>query len=217
MKAMILAAGRGERMRPLTDTIPKPLAPFRGGRLIDPLLYALARAGFQEVVINVCYLAEHIIEYLEDGRRYGLHIQYSRESEKSGLETGGGVLQALPLLGGQPFLVVSADIITDFPFNDLMNKPLTGLAHLIFVDNPGFHPHGDFHLNSDGTVALQGDNMLTFASISVLHPQLFTGCQPGKFPLVKLFREAIAKQRLTGEPYRGEWHNIGTYAQLCDL
>lgn len=214
MKAMILAAGRGERMRPLTDTLPKPLAPFRGRCLIDPLLDGLFRAGFRDIVINVCYLADKIIEYLGDGRRYGLQIRYSREFEINGLETGGGIYQALPLLGDKPFLVVSADIVTDFPFNTLIDNALPGLAHLIFVDNPSFHPRGDFNLNADGTVALQGNNMLTFASISILHPQLFAGCQLGKFPLVKLFREAIAKQSLTGQHYRGDWQNIGTYEQL---
>lgn len=217
MKAMILAAGRGERMRPLTDTIPKPLVPFRGGRLIEPLLQELHHAGVQEVVMNVCYLAEQIIAFLGDGSRYGLQIQYSREEAVGRLETGGGVYQALPLLGTQPFLLVSADIITQFPFAKLMTKRLPGLAHLVLVDNPDFHPLGDFNLNADGTVSEQGDNKLTFAGIGVLHPQLFAGCVPGKFPLLKLFREAIAARCLTGEHYQGDWHNIGTYAQLKAL
>lgn len=213
MKAMILAAGRGERMRPLTDTTPKPLAPFRGGRLIEPLLYGLAQSGVREVVINVCYLAEQIMDFLQDGSRYGLTIQYS--DERSGvLETGGGIYQALPLLGSQPFLVVSADIVTDFPFAKLMHQPLAGLAHLVLVNNPDFHLRGDFHLNADGKVLTAGDNMLTFASIAVLHPQLFAGCTPGKFPLLKIFLEAIANNRLTGEHYHGQWSNIGTLQQL---
>ena len=110
--------------------------------------------------------------------------------------------------------MVSADIVTDFPLVNLVNRPLLGLAHLVLVDNPDFHPRGDFHLNADGTVAEQGDNRLTFASISVLHPQLFAHCTPGKFPLVKLLHEAIAVRRVTGERYQGEWHNIGTCAQL---
>jgi N-acetyl-alpha-D-muramate 1-phosphate uridylyltransferase len=215
MKAMILAAGRGERMRPLTDTLPKPLVPFQGGRLIEPLLSGLAQAGVREVVMNVCYLAEQIVEYLQDGSRYGLTIQYSYEC--SALETGGGVYQALPLLGPQPFLVVSADIVTDFPFAELMNKPLAGLAHLVFVDNPDFHLRGDFHLNTDGRVLVEGNNMLTFASIGVLHPQLFATCTPGKFPLLKVFREAIAQGRMTGEHYHGQWSNIGTIQQLQSL
>ena len=214
MKAMILAAGRGERMRPLTDQIPKPLVPFRGGRLIDPLLHGLRRAGVREVVINVCYLASQIIDYLDDGNNYGLRIQYSREEQLGGLETGGGVFQALPLLGSEPFLITSADIVTDFDFAGLINKPLQGLVHLVFVDNPDFHARGDFHLNADGTVAPQGDNMLTYASIGVLHPRLFANCGPGKFPLLKLFREAIAAGLMTGEHYHGDWHNIGTLAQL---
>lgn len=217
MKAMILAAGRGERMRPLTDQIPKPLVPFRDGRLIDPLLQGLRRAGVREVVMNVCYLASQIIDYLGDGNNYGLRIQYSREEQLGGLETGGGVFQALPLLGSDPFLIISADIVTDFPFGELINKPLQGLAHLVFVDNPDFHARGDFHLNADGTVALQGDNRLTYASIGVLHPRLFANCEPGKFPLLELFREAIAGRLMTGEHYQGDWHNIGTLAQLHQL
>jgi N-acetyl-alpha-D-muramate 1-phosphate uridylyltransferase len=217
MKAMILAAGRGQRMRPLTDHTPKPLAPFRGGRLIDPLLQGLERAGVREVVINVCHLAQQIIDYLGDGRNYGLKIQYSREHQPGGLETGGGVYQALPLLGTKPFLVVSADIVTDFPFDRLIRMPLQGLAHLVFVDNPSFHSQGDFHLQKDGRVTLQGENMLTFASISILHPQLFANCTPGKFPLLKLFRKAIAAQLMTGEHYQGIWENIGTIEQLQSL
>jgi len=214
MKAMILAAGRGERMRPLTDTIPKPLVPFRNGRLIEPLLFNLHSSGVREVVINVCYLAEHIMTYLGDGSRYGLEIQYSREHPVGELETGGGVYQALPLLGEQPFLLLSADIVTDFPFTSLIEKSLCGLAHLVLVDNPHFHPQGDFHLNPDGLLSAQGARMLTFASIALLHPHLFADCTPGKFPLVNLFRQAIAKQLVTGEHYRGNWRNIGTIAQL---
>lgn len=212
MKAMILAAGRGERMRPLTDTVPKPLTPFRGGRLIEPLLYSLAQAGVREVVMNVCYLAEQIVEFLQDGSRYGLTIQYSREREA--LETGGGVYQALPLLGEHPFLLVSADIVTHFPFAELLLKPCTQLAHLVFVDNPDFHSRGDFHLDPSGLVLAQGNNMLTFASIAVIHPQLFAASRPEKFPLLKVFRQAIAQTRITGEHYHGPWLNIGTIQQL---
>jgi N-acetyl-alpha-D-muramate 1-phosphate uridylyltransferase len=217
MKAMILAAGRGERMRPFTDHTPKPLAPFGDGRLIDPLLHNLRKAGVAEVVMNVCYLADKIIAYLGDGRNYGLSIQYSAEVEAGGLETGGGVLQALPLLGTQPFLVISADILTNFPFASLRHQPGLGLAHLVFVDNPDFHANGDFHLNANGFVEEKGDNMLTFAGIGVLHPHLFANCAPGKFPLVNLFREAIKSRRLTGERYQGAWHNIGTMAQLAAI
>lgn len=214
MKAMILAAGRGERMRPLTDKIPKPLAPLGNGCLIEPLLYALQRAGIEEVVINVCYLAEQIMDYLQDGHRYGVRIHYSREREVGGLETGGGVYQALSLLGTQPFLLLSSDIVTDYPFTALVNQSLPGLAHLIFVDNPEFHTRGDFHLSPDGQVALQGNNFLNFAGISVIHPELFKNCRPGKFPLAGLFREAISAGLATGEHYHGVWHNIGTLEQL---
>jgi MurNAc alpha-1-phosphate uridylyltransferase len=217
MKAMILAAGRGERMRPLTDNIPKLLVPFGKGRLIDPLLFGLQRAGIREVVINICYLPDQITAYLGEGERYGLKIVYSREAQVGGLETGGGILQALPLLGDQPFLIVSSDLVTDYPFAELIRKPLTGLAHLVLVANPDFHLQGDFNLNSQGLVTEQGENMLTYASISVLHPKLFADCQPGKFPLAQLLRQAIRQQKVTGEQYQGVWHNIGTLEQLENL
>ncbi len=217
MKAMILAAGRGERMRPLTDKVPKPLAPLGEGRLIEPSLYALQRAGIKEVIINVCYLAQQIVDYLQDGSRYGVRIHYSWESEVGGLETGGGVYQALSLLGPEPFLLLSSDIVTDYPFGDLVNKPLRGLAHLVFVDNPEFHLKGDFHLSAEGQVYLQGNNFLNFAGISLLHPDLFKNCKPGKFPVFKPIKAAIAAGLTTGEHYRGIWHNIGTLAQLQAL
>ena len=217
MKAMILAAGRGERMRPLTDKTPKPLVPLGQGRLIEPLLYALKRAGIREVVINVCYLAQQIMDYLEDGSRYGINIRYSKEDELGGLETGGGVYQALPLLGSNPFMLISADIVTDYPFDILMKKELAGLAHLIFVDNPEFHSKGDFHLSAHGEVFLQGNNFLNFAGISLIHPNLFKDCKPGKFSLNKLFHEAIKSKQITGEHYRGIWHNVGTLEQLQAL
>lgn len=214
MKAMILAAGKGERMRPLTDRIPKALAPLGDQRLIEPLLCALSRAGIQDVVINVCHFGEQIIAYLEEGRRYGLRIRYSDERETGALETGGGVYRALPLLGERPFLSLSADIVTDFPFASLIQKSLEGLAHLVFVKNPDFHPTGDFHLSPQGHVTFDGDNRLTFANIAVLHPQLFARCSPGKFPLIQVFRDAIAQGAVTGEQYRGKWHNVGTLQQL---
>lgn len=217
MKAMILAAGRGERMRPLTDLIPKPLVPYKGGSLIDPLLRSLQAAGIQEVVINVCYLAEKMMNYLGTGDRYGIRIHYSHEQEPGGLETGGGVLQALPMLGSQPFLLVSADIVTDFPFKSLIQKSINHLAHLVFVDNPSFHPRGDFHLNPDGLVEEQGTNMLTYSSIGILHPDLFKDCSPGKFPLIHLFRKAIQTQQMTGEYFQGNWANIGTVEQLNEI
>lgn len=222
MKAMILAAGRGERMRPLTNTIPKPLAPLGKNCLIEPLLHALGRAGVKEVIINVCYLAQQIMDHLQDGSNYGVSIRYSQESEVGGLETGGGVFQALPLLGPRPFILLSADIVTDYPFIELIEKPQRGLAHLVFVDNPPFHPRGDFHLSPTGEILLEGNNALNFAGISVLHPELFNHCQPGKFPLSTIFRKAIAAGLATGEHYRGVWHNIGTMEQLasikaCDL
>lgn len=217
MKAMILAAGRGERMRPLTDFVPKPLAPFGNGRLIDPLLMGLKHAGIHEIVINVCYFAEQIIEYLGDGSQFGLSIQYSQEFKLGELETGGGVINALSLLGENPFILVSADVVTDFPFQQLVNKSAIAGGHLVLVNNPSFHTQGDFHLNTNGTISLQGDNMLTFGNISVFNPQLFSGYPLANLPLGKLFKSAITKQILTGEHYSGSWHNIGTLEQLQDL
>ncbi len=214
MKAMILAAGRGERMRPLTDFTPKPLVPFRNGRLIDPLLIGLKQAGIFDIVINVCYFADQIMEYLRDGSQYGLSIQYSREFKLGELETGGGIIKALPLLGKEPFILLSADIVTDFPFQQLVTKSEVGSGHLVFVDNPSFHVQGDFHLNKNGTVALEGDNMLTFGNISLLTPQLFSGYSLEKLTLAKLLQAAISKGGVTGEHYRGGWNNIGTLEQL---
>lgn len=216
MKAMILAAGRGERMRPLTDRVPKPLAPLAGKCLIDPLLFRLSQAGVCEVVINVCYLADKIINYLGDGRNYGLKITYSVEEEVGSLETGGGIYRALPLLGYQPFLLISSDIVTDYPFETLLNKKIPGMAHLVLVDNPHFHPSGDFHL-SEGAVNLRKGVRLTYASIAILHPELFANCSPGKFPLNKVFLEAIEQQMVSGEYYRGKWFNVGTLEELQNL
>lgn len=207
MKAMILAAGRGKRMQPLTDTIPKPLLPVGGKPLLAHHLIALAKMGIREVIINLSHLADQVQQVIGDGSIYNLQIHYSLEP--NALETGGGIHQALPLLGADPFLVVSADIWTDFPFHNLPSDLNGNLAHLILVDNPSYHPNGDFVLQ-DGKLLNEGCPKLTFANIGIYHPDLFKNCKPGTFPLVKLLRPAITENKISGEHFHGNWVNVGT-------
>lgn len=214
MQAMILAAGRGERLRPLTDRVPKPLLQAGARPLIEWHLRALHAAGCERLVINLGHLGDQIRAYCGDGRRFGVSIAYSPEPPGA-LETGGGILQALPLLGAGPFAVVNADIWTDYPFATLPPAP-AGLAHLVLVDNPPQHPAGDFALRA-GRVTLDGKPRLTFAGISVLRPQLFAECRPGRFALAPLLCQAARAGRLGGEHYRGRWYDIGTPARLAQL
>ena len=214
MKAMILAAGRGERMRPLTDHTPKPLLDAGGKPLIVHHIEALQAAGFRKLVINLAHLGGQIRAILEDGAAFGVDIVYSQEPEGA-LETGGGIFNALPLLGDSPFLVVNGDIWTDYPFAELPPS-LTGLAHLVLVDNPPHHPQGDFALEH-GRVEDLGALRLTFSGISILHPALFAGCSPGRFPLAPLLRRAMAAGQVSGERYRGVWRDIGTPERLARL
>lgn len=208
MKAMILAAGRGERLRPLTDSLPKPLVPLAGKPLLGWHLERLARAGFEEVVVNVSWLGHQLMEVVGDGSDFGIAVSYSDEGDNA-LETGGGILQALPLLGDEPFLVINGDIFTDFPLNKL--APTTMLAHLVLVPNPPHNPGGDFALHGPRVVE-QGE-LHTFSGIGVYHPDLFKKCIPGKFPLAPLLRQAIAAGRVSGELWRGNWHDLGTLAR----
>jgi MurNAc alpha-1-phosphate uridylyltransferase len=214
MKAMILAAGRGERLRPLTDHTPKPLLEVRGKALIARHLEALARAGVREVVINLAWLGEQIRAAVGDGSRYGLNVQYSVEPAGA-LEAGGGMHQALPLLGAEPFILVNGDIYTDFDFAQL-RIGADSLAHLVLVPNPEQHPQGDFAL-AGSNISEQGAERLTYSGIGLYRPELFAGCQPGRFPLLPLLRKAIAAQRLQGELYRGQWTDVGTVARLAAL
>jgi len=216
MKAMILAAGRGVRMRPLTDTAPKSLLAAGGKALIAWQLDKLARAGFAEVVINHAHLGHLIEAALGDGSRFGLSIRYSAESVA--LETAGGIALALPMLGAEPFLVINADIYSDYDFSALAGLPLDDrLAHLVLVDNPPQHPRGDFTLEA-GRVRENGKPMLTFSGIGVYAPRLFGGIPAGaKVPLAPLLRKAIAAERVSGEHYRGRWHDIGTVERLQAL
>ncbi len=214
MKAMILAAGRGERMRPLTDDTPKPLLRIGGQTLIEHHVHALAQAGITELVINHAYHGEQLVRALGDGNAYGVSITWSPESDDA-LETGGGILNALPLLGDAPFLVVNADVWTDYPFKGLPDAP-DGLAHLVMVDNPAHHPDGDFAL-SNGQLSQQGPHRLTFSGIGVYRPALFADCTPGAFPLAPLLRTAMDKDAVSGEHYTGRWFDIGTPERLAEV
>ncbi|WP_028695744.1 N-acetylmuramate alpha-1-phosphate uridylyltransferase MurU [Pseudomonas cremoricolorata] len=215
MKAMILAAGKGERMRPLTLHTPKPLLPVAGQPLIEYHLRALAAAGISEVVINHAWLGQQIEDHLGDGSRFGLRIAYSPEGEP--LETGGGIFQALSLLGSAPFVLVNGDIWTDYDFASLPSA-LPGLAHLVLVNNPGHHAAGDFRL--DGGQVFDGDQQaetFTFSGISVLDPALFEGCQAGAFKLAPLLRQAMAAGKVSGEHYAGHWVDVGTQERLVEV
>lgn len=212
MRAMILAAGRGERMRPLTDHIPKPLLEAGGRALIEHLVAGLAAAGLREIVVNHAHLGEAIEARLGDGARYGVSIRYSPEG--TALETGGGIHRALALLGDAPFVVVNGDIWTDFPFARLPAAP-RGLAHLVLVPNPPHHPRGDFGL-SGAEVTAEGER-LTFSGIGVYRPELFAGCAAGAFPLAPLLREAMARGAVTGERWDGGWVDVGTPERLAAL
>jgi len=208
MKAMILAAGRGERMRPLTDRVPKPLLPVAGKPLIVHHLEALSRAGFDEVVVNLSWLGEQIRELLGDGGDFGMAIDYSEEPEA--LETAGGIRQALPLLGEQ-FVVVNADIYTDYDFARL--RHVDAVAHLVLVPNPAHNEGGDFAL-AGSLVSNQGGPRYTFGGIACYRREFFAGLEPGKRPLAPLLREAADLQRVSGELFDGNWSDIGTPQRL---
>jgi len=215
-KAMILAAGRGERMRPLSDAVPKVLLEVRGKALIARLIEALARSGVRDIVINHAHLGQMIEAALGDGRRFGVAIRYSREAEA--LETAGGIAQALPLLGDGPFIVVNGDLFCDFDFSRLVGTALEqNLAHLVLVANPPHHSQGDFALN--GTqVAESGHSKLTFSGIGLYRPKLFSSIRPGsKGQIASLLRAAMARGLVSGELHRGIWHDVGTPARLSAL
>lgn len=216
MKAMILAAGRGERMRPLTDSTPKPLLKVSGKALIEYRLESLAKAGFTDIVINVAYLGQQIIDYCGDGSHWGLSIQYSDEGETA-LETAGGIAKALPLLGDKPFLVVNADILFDYPLAKLRNKAID-LAHLILIDNPSHHPQGDFCLHGSGLLSEQGEKKLTFSGIGVYRPELFAEVEVGcPLKLRPLLNQAMKQRRIGGEYFNGLWLDIGTPQRLQEV
>ncbi len=215
-RAMILAAGRGNRLRPLTDHCPKPLIEAGQKPLIVYHIENLAKAGFTEIVINLCHLGEQIEAYLGNGSHFGVSIAYSVES--SLLEVGGGICNALPLLGFDPFVIVNGDIWTDYPFARLPRK-LPGLAHLVMVDNPSHHEAGDFALQANGQLSRENhQHTLTYSGISVLHPDLFKDCHSGSaFRLAPLLDKAILSQQLYGEHYQGAWTDVGTLDRLQSL
>jgi MurNAc alpha-1-phosphate uridylyltransferase len=213
--AMLLAAGRGERLRPITDTLPKPLVEIAGKPLIVYHLEALVRAKVRDVVINLSWLGEKIRAALGDGSRYGVRIAYSEEGPVP-LETGGGIHRALPLLGPEPFLVVNADVWTDMDLGRLEALDEGADARLMLAPNPPHHSRGDFGLEGDFVVEREADRF-TYTGIGVYRPEFFEGCTPGKFPLLPLLRRAIAARRLRGEVYRGEWLDIGSPDRLAWL
>lgn len=219
MKAMILAAGRGERMRPLTDHTPKALLQVAGRPLILRILQALGNAGVSDVVINLAHLGGQIEAALGDGRALGVRIAYSREAEA--LETAGGIANALSLLGTAPFIVVNADVCTDYDFSPLAaaarGLPGAGaLAHLVLVPNPPHHPGGDFGLAA-GRITADGNPRHTFSGIGAYHPALFAGVAPGsKARLADLLHAGIALEQVTGELYPGYWQDVGTPERLAE-
>jgi MurNAc alpha-1-phosphate uridylyltransferase len=211
MRAMILAAGRGERLRPLTDTVPKPLLEVAGKPLIEHHILALSAAGFSEIVINQGHLGNLLAATIGDGSRWGITIHWSDE-QTGALETGGGIHQALPLLGPSPFLVVNADIWTDYPFVRL-RAVKCDWAHLVMIPNPAYKPAGDFAL-WQARIRQEGAQKLTFSGIAVYHPRLFEACTAGKFSVVPLLRSAMEQHLVTGEKYTGRWEDIGTLERL---
>lgn len=219
MKAMVLAAGRGERMRPLTDHLPKPLLSVGGKPLIVWHLERLAAAGFEDVVINHAHLGDKLVAALGDGTAFGLHIQWSPEPQGA-LETAGGIAQALPLLGNAPFLVINGDVYCDWPPVQARNHVLgEDLAHLLLVPNPAHHPAGDFCLAGarvdEGTA--EGDK-LTFAGIGIYRPELFAALECGQTAkLAPLLREAMQNGRVSGECHLGRWEDVGTPERLAAL
>jgi len=216
MKAMLLAAGRGERLRPLTDSIPKALVEAGGKPLIAWHLERLARAGFREAVINISHLGERIVERLGDGARFGLRLSYSRERER--LETAGGIANALGLLGREPFLLVNADIYCECEFDRLRGVALgKRLAHLVLVPNPPHRTAGDFSL-AHGAVGMDPAPRYTYAGVAVMAPALIDPVKPGeKAPLAPLLYDAAACGRLGGELYEGPWQDVGTVERLAEL
>ncbi len=214
MRAMILAAGRGERMRPLTDRKPKALLEIGGVSLVDRQLRRLRDAAVNTVVINLGWLGDMIAEHVGDGSRFGLRVVYSPEYEEV-LETGGGICRALPLLGDEPFWVVNADVFSDMPL-PLVDMAADCVAHLILVPTPQFKTRGDFDL-CVGRVRCAAEPRYTFSGMGLYRPSLFTGCAPGRFPLAPLLQAAADRDELSGEIYAGSWEDVGTTERLQQL
>ena len=211
---MILAAGRGERLRPVTDSVPKALIEVCGQSLIERHLVAIHSAGIETVVINLGWLGDAIVERVASGSNYGLNVIYSPEGDDM-LETGGGIHRALPLLGDEPFLVINADIYTDMPFPPPA-PAAKELAHLVLVANPPHRERGDFDLDA-GLVCASDEATLTFSGVAMYRPEFFAGCAPGRFPLAPMLYDAADARRLSGSLYEGLWEDVGTPARLEEL
>lgn len=216
MKAMILAAGRGSRMRPLTDSTPKPLLKVGGKSLIIWHIESLKKAGFEEIVINIAWLGDQIPQALGDGSRFGIKLIYSDEQHEGALETAGGIIKALPLLGDDPFLVVNGDVWSDYPYSNINPLQNDDVAHLVLTNNPKQHPEGDFSLN-ENRVAKNRDEKFTFTGIAYYHPKMFKNLPQGKLALLPLFIEKITEQKVSGELHLGDWRDIGTPERLQEL
>ena len=214
MKAMILAAGRGERLRPITDEIPKPLIEVGGRSLLERHLDCLGSAGIETVVINLGWLGDRIVERVGSGTRYGLEVLYSQEGDDI-LETGGGIHKALPLLGNEPFLVVNGDIYTDMPVPDVSLDD-DHLGHLVMVPTPDYREHGDFDIDR-GLIRNAADADYTFSGVAVYRPDFFDGCEAGRFSIAPMLREAADRGNLSGSLYTGHWADAGTPDRLAEL
>lgn len=224
MKAMILAAGLGKRMRPLTNNLPKPLLPVAGKPLIVYHIEALVKAGVKDIVINYAYLGEKIAAYLKDGSDYGANIQYSPEAEP--INTGAGIARALPLLGDEPFILTNGDVWTDYNFSQLVQHQeiltqANHLAHLVLVKNPEHNPQGDFSLTPKGILLADRNSPLgvgyTYSGISLLHPKLFSFCPGGPFPLRQPLIDAMKEGRVSGQLFEDKWVDVGTPERLREL
>ena len=214
MKAMILAAGRGERLRPLTDEVPKPLIEVAGKSLIEYHLTNLAAAGFKEIVINTAWLAEKINQKLGNGGTYGVTIQYSDENEA--LETAGGIINALPLIGDDPMLVINGDIWCDFEFSTRPTLENGIQAHLVLVNNPEHNEKGDFSLQEKHLIN-KGEPMYTYSGIGIYRPSFFAEQLPGRTPLAPIIRDKINNNLISGQYYNGLWTDVGTLERLLEL
>ena len=215
MKAMILAAGRGERLRPLTDSTPKPLLKVGEKSLVEYHLYKLAQAGINEVVINIAWLGQQIQQTLDSGEKYGLSIHYSDEGDQA-LETAGGIIKALPLLGDEPFLIINGDIFTDYDFKQLTKLKLDGEAHLVMVENPDHNHKGDFALENNWLKNF-GESLYTYSGIGIYTKQFFAGTPEGVAALAPILKEKIAQQKISGELYQKAWTDVGTIERLQQL
>jgi len=212
--AMILAAGRGERLRPVTDNVPKSLVEVKGQSLLERHLQSLARGGVETVVINLGWLGDQITERIGSGGEFGLNVVYSQEGDNI-LETGGGIHRALPVLGADPFLVINADIYTDMPLPDVQLGD-DDMVHLVCVPVPQDKTSGDFAIVG-GRIRNDGERMFTFSGVSVYRPEFFADCTPGRFSVVPMLRAAADADRISGSIYSGPWRDVGTPERLAEL